>query len=83
MLEAEYSKRELNLINVNEFQNHLYLQWAGKLFDAGKEYWSIIPQWYLNKTAKDKEWSVNCKSNDIAYLQLIQNGFGRKLQRPI
>ena len=26
VLEAEYSKGGLNMINVNEFQNHLYLQ---------------------------------------------------------
>ena len=68
------------MINVNEFQNHLYLLWAGKLFDAGKENRSIIPQWHLNKIAKDKGWSyINCKSNDITYLGLIPNVFGRKL----
>ena len=80
VLEAEYSKGGLNMINVNEFQNHLYLQWAGKVFEADKESWSIIPQWHLNKIAKDKEWSyINCKSNDITYLELIQDGFWQKV----
>ena len=66
--------------NVNEFQNHLYLQWAGKVFEADKEYWSIIPQWHLNQIVKDKEWSyINCKSNNITYLELIQNGFGQEV----
>ena len=37
VLEAEYSKGGLNMINITEFQNRLYLPWAGKLFDAGKE----------------------------------------------
>ena len=56
------------MINVTEFQNNLYLQWAGKAVNAGKENWGIIRQWYLSKTAKDKEWSyIHCKSNDITY----------------
>ena len=68
------------MINVNEFQNHLYLQWAEKLFDVGKEKWSIIPQWHLNKIAKDKEWScINCNSNDITYLEIIQNSFWQEV----
>ena len=80
VLEAEYSKGGHNMINVNGFQNHPYLQWAGKVFEADKENWSIIPQWHLNKIAKDKEWSyINCKSNDITYLELIQNGFWQKV----
>ena len=30
--------------------------------------------------AKDKEWSyINCKSNDITYLELIQNGFWQEV----
>ena len=51
-----------------------------KVFEADKENWSIIPQWHLNKIAKDKEWSyINCKSNDITYLELIQNGFWQEV----
>ena len=51
-----------------------------KSFEAAKENWSIIPQWHLNKTAKDKEWSyIYCKSNDITYLELIQNGFWQSI----
>ena len=68
------------MINVNEFQNHLYLQWAGQVFEADKENWSVIPQWHLNKIAKDKEWSyINCKSNNITYLELIQNVFWQEV----
>ena len=80
VLEAEYSKGGLNVINVNKFQNHLYLKWAGKLFDADKENWRIIPQRHLNKIAKDKEWSyINSNSNDITYLDIIQNGFWQEV----
>ena len=68
------------MININEFQNHLYPQWAGKVFEADNENWSIIPQWHLNKIAKDKEWSyINCKSNDIIHLELIQNSFWQEV----
>ena len=51
-----------------------------KRFDAGKENWGIIPQWHLNKIAKDKEWSyINCNPNDITYIELIQNGFWQEV----
>ena len=80
VFEAEYSQEGLNMINVTEFQNQPYLQWAGELFDAGKENWNIIPQSHLSKIANDEEWSnIDCKSNDITYRELIQNDFGRKL----
>ena len=48
-----------------------------KTFDAGKENRSIIPLWHLNNIAKDYDWSyIICKSNDIIYIELIQNVFG-------
>ena len=80
VLEAEYSKGGLNMININDFQDYFYLQWAGKLFEADAENWSIIPQWHLSKIAKDKEWTyINCKSRDMTYFELIQNKFWQEV----
>ena len=80
VLEAEYNKGGLNMINVNDFQNHFYLQWAGKLSEADTENWSIIPLWHLSKIAEEKEWTyINCKSRDMTHFELIQNEFWQEV----
>ena len=74
------------MIHVFEFQNHLCLQWAEKLFGSGKQHCSIIAQCYVSKTTNDKEWSpINCKSDDIncksdvgKMIKLRKNGEERK-----
>ena len=52
------------MINMTEFQNHLYLQWSGVFcffffwlvffFSHAKH--ERIPNWQINDIAKDNQW---------------------------
>ena len=77
VMESKPENGGLNMINLIEFQNLFYLQWAGKLFHAKQhENWSYIPKWHFDKLAKgNKIFSVNCKPGQSKNLDSIDNEF--------
>ena len=80
VMESDYDKGGLNMVNMMDTQHSAYLQWAGKLFSTTEENWSVIPKWHLSKIINNKGiFMINCRSNKIKNINDIQNDFWKQV----
>ena len=79
-MESEYAHGGLKMINIIDMQKLFNLQWAGKLFHAAKENWSLIPRWHFRKIVNKGEiFNLNIKPKQIKVLTEIENEFWKEI----
>lgn len=80
VMQNDYDKGGLRMVDMNEIQTLYYLQWAGKVASSDKENWTFIPQWHLSQLAsRNKVFEFNCRSKKAKNLHSIQNDFWKKV----
>ena len=80
ILQMDYDKGGVKMIDMNEIQKCYSLQWAGKLANCENENWSYIPQWHMEKIAsKFGAFDFNCRSDKAKQVETIQNEFWKNI----
>jgi hypothetical protein len=78
VMESDYQLGGLKMINLLDLQKHIYLQWAGRLFSAAGENWSVIPRWHLSKILnQDGSFFINCRAKRVQPIDDLDNNFWR------
>ena len=81
VLEANHDEGGIKMINLIEFQEHLNLQWVGKLFYAtDTDNWTQVPLWHLGKLGnRECMFNINCRSSEIIDIEKINNDFWKQV----
>ena len=80
VMESEYGKGGLKMINVNDLQTCFYLQWLGRLYKSDHENWSLIPKWHFSNLANEKSiFDINCKPSSLKGIENIKSDFWKKV----
>jgi exonuclease III len=76
VLQSDYSKGGLRMVDMTKLQTYYYLQWAGKYDTSENKNWTLIPSWHLQKIASIANvFDFNCKSTEALFLNRIENEF--------
>ena len=78
VMELEYSKGGVNMININKMQESFYLNWLSKLYTE-EDNWTHIPSWYLQKLGSGVNvMDINCRPKCIKPVNDINSPFWRE-----
>jgi hypothetical protein len=76
VLQSDYSKGGLRMVDMTKLQTYYYLQWVGKYDTSESKNWTLIPSWHLQKIASIANvFDFNCKSTEALFLKRIENEF--------
>ena len=69
----------LNMINIREYQNGFYLEWAEKLLNGEEESWKIAPEYFYKRLGGGLVLYSNLSEAEFKGLDLVESPFWRKV----